>query len=501
MGKIIGIDLGTTFSAVAQLDDTGRAVIVHNQEGENITPSAVEFVSDELIYVGSEAKKSLGLGDKNILEKFKIEMGRDKQYETDYGNFSPRELSTLVLSKLKKDTEEKIGEIDSVVVTIPANFSNNAREETIKAAEEAGLNVDYIINEPTAAALFFSKESGEDLSEPICIFDLGGGTFDVSIIQVEDNEIEVLASDGLEKLGGANFDKELQDLVIKKFKDEKNKNIKTVDFSLNEAEQLKISLSKREDALARAKNTNIKISRKEFEKEISKYISQTELCVENALEEANLEVSDISKIVLAGGSTRIPCVRNSIKKIFGKDPTVFNNPDEIVALGAAIYAAYKADPDLLNPIQKSTVEKINIQELTTMCFGTRAMHFNDNAQTPKLSNTVIIERGSKIPISITEEFFTLADNQEAVDCSVTESRNAETDLNFVKTIWDGSLELPSGREAGQKIEVTFSFTANQTMECSFVDVATNRKTDIDLQMTNSNESDDDELDISQFTIE
>ena len=163
MGKIIGIDLGTTFSAVAQLDDTGRAVIVHNQEGENITPSAVEFVSDELIYVGSEAKKSLGLGDKNILEKFKIEMGRDKQYETDYGNFSPRELSTLVLSKLKKDTEEKIGEIDSVVVTIPANFSNNAREESIKAANDAGLNVAHIINEPTAAAIFYSKESGEDL--------------------------------------------------------------------------------------------------------------------------------------------------------------------------------------------------------------------------------------------------------------------------------------------------------------------------------------------------
>jgi len=225
MGKIIGIDLGTTFSAVAQLDDTGRAVIVHNQEGENITASAVEFVSDELIYVGSEAKKSLGTDSKNVLEKFKIEMGRDKQYETDYGNFSPRELSTLVLSKLKKDTEEKIGEIDSAVVTIPANFSNNAREETIKAAEDAGLNVDYIINEPTAAALFYSKESGEDLSEPICVFDLGGGTFDVSIIQVEDNEIEVLASDGLEKLGGANFDKKLQDLVIKKFKDEKNKNI------------------------------------------------------------------------------------------------------------------------------------------------------------------------------------------------------------------------------------------------------------------------------------
>ena len=501
MGKIIGIDLGTTFSAVAQLDDTGRAVIVHNQEGENITASVVEFVSDELIYVGSEAKKSLGTGDKNVLAQFKREMGEDKKYETDYGNHSPKNLSTIVLGKLKKDTEEIIGEIDSAVVTVPANFSNNAREETMKAAEEAGLNVAYIINEPTAAALFYSKESGEDLSEPICIYDLGGGTFDVSIIQVKDNEVEVIGSHGLQKLGGGDFDRKLQDLVIKKFKDEKNKKITKIDFNENDAEELKISLSKRENALARAKNTNIKISRKEFEEEISSLIAQTEIVCENAIEDANLEISDISKIILAGGSTRIPCVRNSIKKIFGKDPTGYNNPDEIVALGAAIYAAYKADPDLLNPIQQTTVGKIKIQELTQWCFGTRALRFSEDTQVNKLSNTVIIERGNKIPVSTTSNFFTLADNQVAVDCSVTESRNAETDLNFVKTIWEGELELPSGREAGQKIEVTFSFTENQTMRASFVDVSSNRKTEIDLQMDNSNLSEEEELDISQFTIE
>ena len=310
MGKIIGIDLGTTFSAVAQLDDTGRAVIVHNSDGENRTPSVVSIESEKDIWVGTEAKKNLGLGDKNVLGRFKREMGTDKKYVTDYGDFSAKDLSALVLTKLKNDTEAKIGEIDSAVVTVPANFNNDAREATLNAAEHAGLNVAYIINEPTAAALFYSKESGEDLSEPICIYDLGGGTFDVSIVKVKDNEVEVLSTEGVPQLGGTDFDQKLQDLVIKKFKDDKNKKIDTKDFTRNDAEQLKISLSKREEALARAKNSIIKISRQEFEDEISTFLAQTEMMCESALEDANLKPSDISQIILAGGSTRIPCVKS-----------------------------------------------------------------------------------------------------------------------------------------------------------------------------------------------
>jgi len=504
MGKIIGIDLGSTFSAVAQLDDTGRAVIVHNLDGENITPSAVEFGPKKKIFVGSDAKKSLDLGDKNVLGRFKREMGTDKKYVTDYGEASPTDLSAKVLEKLKNDTEAKIGIIDSAVVTIPASFQDDQRQATINAAEKAGLKISHIINEPTAAALYYAKESGEDLSEPICVYDLGGGTFDVSIIQVKDNEVEVISTAGVSNLGGTDFDIKLQDLVIKKFNDDKNKKISEIDFTQNDAEQLKISLSKREEALARAKNTNIQISRKEFEDEISKYIVQTEMLCEEAIEDAKSKgISDIDQIILAGGSTRIPCVRKSIKKVFGKDPKSFNNPDELVALGAALYSAYKADPELLNPLQQKAVEKIKFADITSKYLGTLAMHFNKNTQVQELSNSIIVEKGEKIPISKTENFYTLYDGQEGVNCTVTEANNAETDRNFVNIIWEGNLELPPGREKGQKVEITYSYDENQVIKCSFLDVASNKKTEIDLNLGKPGFSDveGEELDIDQFTIE
>jgi molecular chaperone DnaK len=503
MGKIIGIDLGTTFSAVAQLDETGRAEIVHNLDGENITPSVVSIESENDIWVGTEAKKNLGLNDKNVLERFKREMGTDKKYVTDYGDFSAKDLSALVLTKLKNDTEAKIGEIDSAVVTVPANFPNDARVATLNAAKDAGLNVSHLINEPTAAALYFAKESGENLSGPICVYDLGGGTFDVSIVQLKDNEVEVISTEGIHYLGGTDFDEKLQDFVIKKFKDDKNKNISKKDFNRMDAEELKISLSKREEKTIGVKNTNIKISRQEFEDEISTFIAQTEMMCEKAIEDAKLKASDINQIILAGGSTRMPCVRKSIKKVFGKDPVSFNNPDELVALGAAIYAAYKADPDLLNPMQQSVVEKIKFSDITSKYFGFLALRYVEHTEEHEVSNFVIIEKGEKIPISKTENFFTIYDGQEGVECEVTEANSAETDREFVNVLWTGELELPGGRDKGQKVEVTYSFTDNQEMKCSFLDVASNNITEIGINVGKYGISDveGEELDIDQFTIE
>ena len=498
MGKIIGIDLGTTFSAVAQLDDTGRAVIVHNSDGENITPSAVSIESEKDIWVGTEAKKNLGLGDKNVLGRFKREMGTDKKYVTDYGDFSPKDLSALVLTKLKNDTEAKIGEIDSAVVTVPANFTNDARQDTIDAAELAGLKVSHIINEPTAAALYYAKESGENLSEPICVYDLGGETFDVSIVQLKDNEVEVISTEGVHYLGGTDFDEKLQDLVIKKFKDDKNEKITKTDFTINDAEQLKISLSKREEALARAKNSIIKISRQEFEDEISTFLAQTEMVCEAAIEDADLKPADINQIILAGGSTRIPCVRKSIKKVFGKDPKSFDNPDELVALGAAIYAAHKADPDFLKPEQQTAVEQIKFGEITSHYFGYLDLRYDEHTEVHEVSNYVIIEKGEKLPVSKTKNFYTTYDGQEAFALSVTEANRAETDPNFVNVIWKGELELPSGRDKGQKIEVTFSYDKNQLIKCSFL-VESNKKTEIDLNMGRYEVSE--ELDIDQFLVD
>ena len=189
------------------------------------------------------------------------------------------------------------------------------------------------------------------------------------------------------------------------------------------------------------------------------------------LEQAKLKASDIDQIILAGGSTRIPCVRKSIKKVFGKDPISFNNPDELVALGAAIYAAYKADPDLLNPMQQTVVEKIKFSDITSKYFGFLALRYEKHTEEHEVSNYVIIEKGEKIPISKTENFYTIYDGQEGVECEVTEANSAETDRNFVNVIWEGNLELPGGRDEGQKIEITYSYDENKTMKCIFIDVA------------------------------
>ena len=505
MGKIIGIDLGTTFSAVAQLDDTGRAVIVHNDAGENVTPSVVRFNSENDIDVGSGPKRDLAFHEPNVFGRFKRDMGTDKKHVTDYGDFSSKDLSSFVLQKLKKDTEQVIGDIDSAVVTVPANFPNDAREDTLNAAKKVGLNISNIINEPTAAALYYAKESNEDISGHICVYDLGGGTFDASIVKVnsDQNDVEVISTEGVHNLGGTDFDEKLLNLVIKKFKDDLNKNITENDFTLDDAESLKIDLSKREEGLARAKGSNLKILRQEFEDEISGLVGQTEMMCESALEDANLKPSDISQIILAGGSTRIPCVKKSIKKVFGKEPLSFKNPDELVALGAAIYAAFKADPDLLNPIQKEHVSKIKFSDITSKYYGTLMLSFNEKSKKYELINDILIEKGQKIPTSETRDYYTMKEGQEALECTVTECNSFETDPNFANVKWKGELELPSGREKDQRIDVTFRYDDNQIMNCSFLDVGSNKSIEVDLNIdTNNEEKDtDQEVDIDQFIVE
>ena len=224
---------------------------------------------------------------------------------------------------------------------------------------------------------------------------------------------------------------------------------------------------------------------------------------ESALENANLNPSDISQIILAGGSTRIPCVRKSIKKVFGKEPLSFKNPDELVALGAAIYAAFKADPDLLNPIQKEHVAKIKFSDITSKYYGTLMLSFNEKSKKYQLINDILIEKGQKIPTSETRDYYTMQDGQEALECTVTECNSFETDPNFANVKWKGELELPSGREKDQRIDVTFRYDDNQIMNCSFLDVGSNKSIEVDLNIdTNNEEKDtDQEVDIDQFIVE
>ncbi len=499
MGNIVGIDLGTTFSAIAKLDETGRPEIIDNFEGKNVTPSVVEFTSSSTFIVGDEAKAQIGANDENIAQEVKRYMGNsDKKYEFFGETHSPTSISALILKKLKEDTEKAYGDIDSAVVTVPANFSNEAREATQKAAEMAGLNVDFVINEPTAAALAYAFQSGNELSGTFVIYDLGGGTFDCTIAKILGQDIEILTSEGVSKLGGKDFDNEIIKLISSKYKEVSGKDLNDDEFNSNDAEDLKKRLSAREKASARISGEVIPVTREEFENASSNLILQAELAVETALSRLDLEASGITDIILVGGSTRMPIVTDSIKKIFNKEPKIFGNPDESVALGAAVYAAYKSDSDKLNPLQKQAMAKVTMSEVAPAYFGILVMS-STGLQSSEILNTVIIPKDEKIPCSVTESYYTISDNQTGVQCQVTQSQTEETDPQFVKIVWDGNLNVPSGRPAGQEIKVTYSYTEDGKMKASFLDVESGNFTDIDL--TIKSDISDDGIDIDQFKVE
>ncbi len=458
MSAFIGIDLGTTFSAVATIDETGRAIIVHNKEGSNLTPSCVVETSPGVMEVGEFARRQWGNAPDTAAARFKRDMGTSVTHRINSQDFTPTQLSTFVLKRLVSDAAKTLGPIGDAVVTIPANFAHEARDATMTAARDAGLNVRHIINEPTAAALYYAFKSGEELGGIYAVYDLGGGTFDVSIIRVNGQKVEVMATNGVSKLGGDDFDAAMRNLVRSKFKDLTGEDLEDDDFTTNDAEEEKKSLSSRKQVTIRVARQMIDIKREEFEEVIE-----------------------------------------SVKNVFKKDPTSSVNVDEVVALGAALYAAYKGDKDKLSVVQQNAIKKIQVAESTSMCFGTISLGQDEARDTARLFNSILIRKGEKIPCSITESFYTVHDGQEKVACKVTESSAAETDPRFVKVIWEGDLDLPAGRPANQEIKVTFAYDENQIMNCSFLDVATKRETKVDLTMASAKSSDAREVD--KFLVE
>jgi len=504
MTTVVGIDLGTTFSAIAVFDETGRPVIIRNAESGSLTPSVISFIGGDHVEVGSSAAITLWRDDKTF-GRFKREMGSDKVYPVDGKSYTPTELSAFVLRKLKEDAEKQIGPIDEAVVTIPANFANEAREATKRAAELAGLKVDFIVNEPTAAALYYAFKQGNELSGTYGVYDLGGGTFDISIIDVSGKDIEVRATEGLANLGGDDFDEALRKLISEKYKALTGAPLDEGDFPRDKAEDEKKVLSKRPKTLVRVRGSEgarqIEVTRTEFEAAISSYIAQTELLCETALEDAGIDASDIRELFLVGGSTRIPCVVSSASRVFAREPVVGANVDEVVALGAALYAAFRTDHNGLSAIQRKSVAGVQVQERTSKCFGTLALTDEEGGiGTKKQINSIVIPKGEPIPCERTELYQTVADGQTEVSCSVTESAAPETDPRFVKIIWNGDLDLPPGRPAGQEIAVTYSYDENQIMKCSFQDVATGKTKEVDLAM-GGGASGKEESDVDRFTVE
>ena len=509
MAHFVGIDLGTTFSALSVLDENGIPQAVRNADNENIVPSCVAGIDDDKYVIGEQArrmwcseeeKRVWGAGPENweAAARFKRDMGTDKTHRIGDKEFSPTELSALVLKKLAQDAAAQIGEIGEAVVTIPANFGNEAREATMDAAKKAGLNVRFIINEPTAAALYYAFQKKGGLRGVYAVYDLGGGTFDVSIIRVDGHNVEVLTTNGIRRLGGDDFDRVLHKIVCDKYQAATGETAEG-GYDFDDVEKDKKALSALQRKRVRVNRENIEVSRKEFEEAISSLVAQAEMLCESTMEEAGVSPSDISEVLLAGGSTRMPCIQESIKRVFHREPIAPANVDEVVSLGAVIYAAYKGDQSQLSALQKKSLQQIEVAEKTSKFFGTTALSIDEERRKAGLVNSILIKKGAAIPCTVTESFHTVSDGQTTVECDVTEAGSAETDPEFVKVMWKKNMDLPPGRPAGREIKVTFSYDDNQIMHCLFVDVESGRKREVRLSMAQS--ADEDGHDIENFVVE
>lgn len=486
--NIAGIDLGTTYSGIAILNSVAKPEIVPNGEGERLTPSAVFYhEGSNKYFVGAEAKNSAGGDPKNIAREFKRNMD-DESFRKKLGNkeYNASELSSMVLKKLAQDAQKQVGEIKDVVISVPAYFKEAQRNATMNAGKLAGLNVIGIINEPTAAALYYANS--HDINGVSLVYDLGGGTFDVTLIKAVGKDIQVLASLGDHRLGGVDFDKAMLELLCEKYENETNLNLYSSDEDKEEfllkAEELKKKLSIQDSVKERLKgdggNITVELTRKEFEEKIQVFVAKTELLVEQVMNETNLKPNNINRILLVGGSTRMPVFKNSIKKIFSKEPLSQVNIDEAVALGAALKAglitAIKS-PNKLSEFAAVELSKTKITDVANHSYG-ELLYSN---KLDKLQNCVIIPKNTPLPCSQILESYTICDNQTSVICRVTQGEGK--DAEYVDIIHEEIIEnLPPNRPKGQPMKTTFSYDVNQIMHCVFEDVKTGMRKEVDLSM-------------------
>jgi molecular chaperone DnaK len=488
--NIIGIDLGTTTTLVARFNEAGKPEITNNVDGNSITPSVVQVEDSGAVVIGSEAKKFLGTGTPGVFAEFKREMGTDKSWPAGGRNVTPVELSALLLKKVVSDYAEQFGQPQSVVITWPANYRNEQREATKEAAQRAGLNVEYFIEEPNAAALYYATDT--NLDGKYLVYDFGGGTFDVTLIEAHGNSIDVLYQDGVQQLGGKDLDNALLKIIGTKFRAKTGDEFDAVDCNFDKPaiESNKHTLSSRPSVSIRLVSAKhgpiaIDVSRDEFEAGISHLVSQAEMACENVLRcgkddpSEHVKKSDIKEIFMAGGTSRVPAMQASVERLFGKKPKV-KNPDQAIAMGAAIYAAHKASNGTLNVLQARAVADVDVGIIAPHFFGTSVLDEDGSG----MFNDTVITKGTKLPCREERTYFTASDNQTNVSCDVTQSAIEERSPEFVTTIWEGSLNVPSGRPAGQPIKVIYAYDLNGTMQCSFEDVKTGVVNKVDLKLGN-----------------
>lgn len=487
MGAIAGIDLGTTYSALAALNGIGKPEIVPDFNANRITPSVVAFEGDNSAVVGVEAKNKLQSDPTNVVQFVKRKMSEPShQYTIGSNQYSPIEISTLILKKLKEECVQH-GDVEDVVITVPAHFNEIERKSTMDAGKLAGLNVLGVINEPTAAALYYA--SHYPISGNVVVYDLGGGTFDVTVLRVNGDQMDILASKGDGHLGGVDFDNELTRYLVNSARQELGKELfpdhffdtiptesseeaKTYFKVMELAERTKKQLSARDQARANTTlqggNLRISVGRDAFEEMISSFLVTTEMLLENVLEDAKLAAQDIDKVILVGGSTRIPKVTQLLEHFFGFAPEKAINPDEAVALGAAIEAgrriAKKGGGAGLTAAMTAEVSKTSLLECTNKYFGTISIGHNEARGELMEQNTIIIKSGAKLPCEEMKEFATVVDGQKVVDVRVTESEEEANDPEHVKIIGTFPLALPPDCPRGSRVGIGYGYDENQRLK-------------------------------------
>ena len=484
MGKIIGIDLGTTNSCVAVMEG-GQPTVIANTEGARTTPSVVAFTKTGERLVGEPAKRQAVTNADRTISSIKREMGTDYRVTIDEKKYSPQEISAMILQKLKKDAEGYLGEtVSEAVITVPAYFNDAQRQATKDAGKIAGLDVKRIINEPTAAALAYGLDNEKE--QKIMVYDLGGGTFDVSVIEIGDGVIEVLSTAGNNRLGGDDFDQKVTDWMIEEFKKAEGVDLSNDKMAL---QRLKEAAEKAKKELSSATTTNINLpfitataegpkhfdmnlTRAKFDELTHDLVEKTAEPVRRALSDAGITASELGQVLLVGGSTRIPAVQDKVKQLTGKEPSKNLNPDECVALGASVQGGKLAGDAGAGDILLLDVTPLSLSIETMGGIATR-----------------LIERNTTIPTKKSQIFSTAADNQTAVDINVVQGERqfAKDNKSLGQFRLDG---IPPARRGVPQIEVTFDIDANGIVNVSAKDLGTGKEQKITISNSTSMSKED-----------